>query len=66
MKFPKQIIDEFVSWIDLKDVQEYVKQLEDKTIKNLIFGSLLIPHKISKINNFDFYTDLKGGELLNK
>ena len=26
MNFSKQIIDEFVSYIDLKDVQEFVKQ----------------------------------------
>lgn len=62
MKFPKQIVDEFVSWIDLKDVQEYVMQLEKATIKNFIFGSLLIPNKISKINDFDFMQNLKGGE----
>lgn len=54
MKFPKPIIDEFVSWIDLKDVQEYVMQLEKATIKNFVFGSLLITHKISKSNTLDF------------
>lgn len=62
MRFPKQIVDEFVSWIDLKDVQEYVMQLEKSTIKNLVFGSWLIPNKISKIDNFDFMQNLKGGE----
>lgn len=62
MRFQKQIIDEFVSWIDLKDVQEYVMQLEKATIKNLVFGSLLIPNKINKINSFDFMQNLKGGE----
>lgn len=54
MKFPKEIIKEFASWIDIKDVQEYVKQFNKETIKNLIFGSFPIIVKIKKINNFDF------------
>lgn len=29
MKFPKQIIDEFVSWIDFKDIHEYVNQIRN-------------------------------------
>ena len=29
MKFPKQIIDEFVSWIDFKDIHEYINQIRN-------------------------------------
>lgn len=29
MKLSKQIINGFISWIDLKDVQEYVKQAKN-------------------------------------
>ena len=54
MKLPKQIIKQFVSWIDLKDVREYVEQLKGKTIKNSVFGSLPLIKKIKQINNFDF------------
>lgn len=59
MKFTKEIVKQFVSWIDLKDVQEYVEQLKGKTIKNSVFGSLPLITKTEKINNFDF-TILKG------
>lgn len=39
MKFPKQIIDEFVSWIDFKDIHEYINQIrnvsqQEKSKKN--------------------------------
>lgn len=54
MKFPKEIIKEFASWIDIKDVQEYVMQFNKETIKNFVFGSFPIILKINKINNFDF------------
>lgn len=48
MKFSKQIVDEFASWIDLKDVQEYVKKhyeltKKDKNTKKLkIFTKYII------------------------
>ena len=54
MRFPKEIIKEFASWIDVKDVQEYVEKLNKETIKNFVFGSFPIILKINKINNFDF------------
>ena len=54
MRFPKEIIKEFASWIDIKDVQEYVEKLNKETIQNLVFGSFPIILKINKINNFDF------------
>lgn len=54
MRFPKQIVDEFVSWIDLKDVQEYVMQLERTTTQKLFFNSLLIETNIKKLNKYDF------------
>lgn len=57
MKFPKEIIKEFASWIDIKDVQEYVKQFNKETIKNFVFGSFPIILKIKKINSYDFYNN---------
>lgn len=48
MRFPKEIIKEFASWIDIKDVQEYVKQFNKETIKNFVFGSFPIILKIKK------------------
>ena len=49
MKLPKNIVDEFVSWIDLKDVQEYVEQNKTR-IKLTIYGRF----KIQNTKDFSF------------
>ena len=45
MKFPKPIIDEFVSWIDLKDVKDYARLQKAKESKRIIITGIIIQEK---------------------
>lgn len=60
----EQQIKDFVSYIDLNDIREFVEQHPElveveEAIKNFIFGNLPLKTKISKVKHFDFYTFLK-------
>ena len=55
----EQQIKDFVSYIDLNDIREFVEQHPElfktkKVFKNLIFDNLLLKTKILKAKHFDF------------
>lgn len=67
MKLTKSIIDEIVSCIDFADIRVFVQNhpelvTEEEFLESLIFDSLIIKTKINKIDNLDFYINLKGCE----
>ena len=67
MNLTKNIIDEIVSYIDLKDIRDFVinnQQLvkAEETIKNLFFGSFILARKIRKNKDYDFILKMEGAK----
>ena len=67
MNLTKNIIDEIVSYIDLKDIRDFVinnPQLvkAEETIKNLFWGSFISAIKIRKNKDYDFILKMEGAK----
>lgn len=60
MNLTKEIIDEIVSYIDLKDIRDFILTHEKNTI--FIIGSIVTNVAIQKISNLEYMIyDMKGG-----